>query len=128
MDWPRLASKLTRYGLGIVFLIFGIWQFLDPTSWFGYLPPWATSLGSSTTLIYLNATLDTTLGLLLILGLLTRIAGIIAALHLAGIIATIGFNEVAVRDLGLAIVAVAVAAAGPDEWCLDKKFSSKITS
>lgn len=123
-----LGPKLTRYGVGIVFLIFGIMQFMDPTSWLGYLPSWSSSFPvSPQTLIYLNGTLDFVLGALLILGFLTRIAAAIAALHLLGIIFSLGFNEIAVRDLGLAIVAAAIAFAGPDDWCVDRKFSWKLS-
>jgi uncharacterized membrane protein YphA (DoxX/SURF4 family) len=122
MDWnkyQRYGMPAVRYGLAIVFLIFGIWQYIDPVSWMGYLPPWVPV--DPTLAIYANATLDTSLGLLLALGLFTRIAGAVATLHLLGIVATLGFNEVAVRDIGLAVAALGVFFNGPDGLSLDRK-------
>lgn len=125
-DIPPMA--IARYGLGAVFLAFGIMQWSDPAGWFGYLPVHGVFGLSDATLIYLNGALDFAIGVSLLLGILTRMAAIIAALHLAGIIAFLGFNDVAVRDAGLLIVAIAIALNGPDAWCLRKKWRSTARS
>jgi uncharacterized membrane protein YphA (DoxX/SURF4 family) len=115
------APAVVRWGLGIVFLIFGIWQWAAPTSWYGYLPS-SLPLGiAQGTAIALNGTLDFVIGALILLGLLTRIAAIIGAAHLAIIASTLGWNDVMVRDLGLVIVALGVALRGPDRLCLDQR-------
>lgn len=125
--WKTYAPKFARYGLAVVFLTFGVMQWADPTSWLGYLPAYAHGmLGlSDTTLIYLNGTFDFVIGLFLALGLLIRLFGAIAFFHLLGIILSMGWNEVAVRDIGLMVVCVSVFLRGSDDWSLDRKIMWK---
>lgn len=112
---------IARYALAVVFIAFGIMQLLSPEQWYGYLPSFTSSIGlSDATLILLNGLLDLAIGILLAAGIFTRIVAIIATAHLAGIILTLGFNDVAVRDAGLLILAAAIALNGPDRWCLRK--------
>ena len=46
------------------------------------------------------------LGTLLIIGLYTRIVAFIMAIHLALVVASLGFNEIAARDIGLLSIAL----------------------
>jgi uncharacterized membrane protein YphA (DoxX/SURF4 family) len=118
----EIGPALTRIGVAVVFLVFGVWQFVDPVSWYGYLPASLPFGLSPATALYLNGALDVLLGVALILGIFARIVAIIAAVHLAIITSTLGWNDVTVRDLGLVIVLLGVAIYGTDRWCLEKKF------
>ncbi|MDO8460259.1 MAG: DoxX family membrane protein [Nanoarchaeota archaeon] len=115
------APMSVRYGVGIVFLLFGISQITDPSSWLGYLPVGISNYIVPTTFILFNGVFDLTLGILLLLGLFTRIVSAIAVLHLLGILATLGYNEVSIRDFGLMLGALSVFLNGPDMWCVDRK-------
>lgn len=119
MELKPYAPVAVRFGLGLVFLVFGIDQWIRPEHWFGYLPDWVG--GSPELLIHLNGTFDLAIGIMLLLGLLTRIVAILATLHVFGIALTVGFNEVAVRDAGLGLAALAIALHGPDQWCIDPR-------
>ena len=119
----RVPMAIARYGLGIVFFVFGVMQWLDPASWFGYLPVHGIFGLSDTALVFMNGTFDLLLGALLLAGLFTRVAAGLAALHLAAVIAFWGFNDVAVRDFGLLVVAVAVLVNGADDWSADMRMS-----
>ena len=117
------AQSVIRYGVALVFLIFGIWQLIDPSSWLGYVPSYVPF--NPTIAVYLNGVVDLLLGALLLIGFLTRIVAIVAALHLAAITSSLGFNDVMVRDLGLVIVLVGIAMHGPDQLCIEMKKSKK---
>jgi uncharacterized membrane protein YphA (DoxX/SURF4 family) len=123
--WKGYAPKFARYGLAFVFLTFGIMQWVDPASWLGYIPAWAHVGLSDTTLIYLNGTFDFVIGLFLLLGLLIRLFGAIAFFHLLGIVLSMGWNEVTIRDIGLMIVCVSVFLRGSDDWSIDKNIMWK---
>ncbi len=117
------TPAIARWGVGIVFFIFGISQLLNPSSWMAYLPDFALNIGvNSTTLIYMNGVFDLTLGILLLLGIFTRIIALIGILHIIGIIFSLGYNDVSVRDFGLLIVLVSALIHGADKLCLVKKF------
>jgi len=119
-NYKRYAPAFARYGVGIVFLIFGIWQFVEPSSWEGYLPAFVISNFNAATFIYFNGAFDSLIGILLISGAFVRVAAALGALHLLGIVFSLGWNDAAVRDIGLLIVLIAVFLNGKDELCLGK--------
>ncbi len=104
------SITIARLGLAIVFLWFGINQLLAPENWISWLPLWIENVpGSPEMHIIMHGLFDTTVGILLFSGYFARIGALGAAAGLAGIISTIGYNDIAVRDFGLLIVALAVA-------------------
>jgi hypothetical protein len=65
------------------------------------------------------------IGVFLLLGLLIRLFGAIAFLHLLGIVLAMGWNEITIRDIGLMIVCLSVFLRGSDDWSLDKNIMWK---
>lgn len=124
MKYSKYAPAAVRVGLSIVFILFGLDQWIRPEYWLGYLPSWIAGF-SDLALIYANGILDFVLGVLLLLGFLTRPAAIVATLHLFGIALTLGYNDVAIRDIGLAFAALSVALHGYDDWCLDARRATR---
>ncbi len=115
------APAIARYGVGIVFFIFGISQLINPENWLGYLPGYILNIGiSPANLIYANGVFDLVIGALLLLGLFVRVVALISSLHLIGIIISLGYNDVAIRDFGLLIVLISIFIHGPDKLCLKK--------
>jgi len=120
------APVFLRISISLVFLWFGLVQLFDRESMIGYLPQFAYSLPVEPfTLIFLNGIFETVLGGLLLLGLFTRISSFLLGLHLIGITFSLGYNDIAIRDLGLALATFAIFLHGPDKWCLDKKRRNK---
>jgi uncharacterized membrane protein YphA (DoxX/SURF4 family) len=115
------APSIARYGVGVVFFIFGISQLLSPENWLGYLPSFTYNLGITPgNLIFMNGIFDLVLGLFLLLGLFVRIFALLGSLHLIGIIVSLGYSDVAVRDLGLLIVLISIFLNEQDRLCLGK--------
>ncbi len=104
--WVLLA------GLAFVFLYFGIEKFVDPFTWIGWMPTWMDGLLGlpvSSWLSIIGGT-EILIGVMLIVPMraMQRTGSFLAVLHLCGILATIGWNDVAVRDVGLLAMAIAV--------------------
>jgi uncharacterized membrane protein YphA (DoxX/SURF4 family) len=100
---------IIRLGLAIVFLWFGISKILQPESWIAWLPTWIEQLPiSTTTHLILQGIAEAILGVLLLLGLFTRLAAAIAAILLVAVIITIGYNDIAIRDLAILSIAIAL--------------------
>ena len=110
---------LTRVALGSLLLWFGTTGIATPETLIGYVPGWVGIDPSRA--VFLNALLDTALGVLLLIGWQTRVTAAMVALHIAGIAASAGYNDVMARDTALALVAAAVAINGPDRWTLDNR-------
>jgi len=120
------APVLARYGIGIVFFIFGIDQLIRPEAWIAWIPDsiinFATNFSiNNISFIYFNGLFDLIIGLLLLVGLFVRVTALIGTLHIIGIIFSLGYNDISVRDFGLLLVLISVFLNGPDELCLDKK-------
>ncbi|MBI2139950.1 DoxX family protein [Candidatus Woesearchaeota archaeon] len=119
--YKETAPAAVRLGISFVVLWFGISQLANPGSWLGYLPSWSSALPiQPESLVFLNGMFETIVGLLLILGFLTRIAAGLAGLHILAIAFSLGYNDVAVRDIGLSVMAFAAALYGPDKYCLER--------
>ncbi|MEK6895341.1 MAG: DoxX family protein [Nanoarchaeota archaeon] len=110
-----------RISLSLIFLWFGINQIYSPTNWTGFVPSFVSSIISPGTVVLMNGALEIILGLFLIFGLYVRFSSFILSIHLLGIALSMGYNAVAVRDLGLAFATLAIFFNGADKWCLDYK-------
>lgn len=120
------SPALARYGVGIVFFIFGISQLLSPENWIRWLPSFILNTNiSPLNLIYINGIFDLIVGLLLLTGFFVRIVAFLGSLHLLGIIISLGYNDIAIRDLGLLIVLISVFLHGPDKLSLQTKLKNK---
>ncbi|MBX4196667.1 DoxX family protein [Candidatus Pacearchaeota archaeon] len=117
----KYAPIILRVGISLVFLWFGSQQLLHASDWTTYLPGWVNSLPlQPTTFVLANGIFEIIFGLMLILGLFTRFTAALLAIHMLGIVSSIGYNDVAIRDFGLFMACVAIFFYGPDEWCLKK--------
>ncbi len=124
VNLEKYSKPVLRISMCIVFLYFGFQQITSPVEWTGFVPDYALVFGmSAKTVVIMNALLELSLGTLLVLGLFTRFSALILSWHLFGIAFTLGFNDLGIRDLGLALATLVVFLNGADAFCLDKKFS-----
>ena len=124
--YKRYAPFIVRIGISLLLLWFGLNQLFDTANWLVWLPQWAYNLPfPAETLIRINGTFEVVVGSLLLLGLFTRWSALLIALHIAGIALNLGYNDIAVRDLGLAFAALSIFFNGADFKCLDRKVREK---
>lgn len=121
-DYKKYAPAIVRIGISLVLLWFGLTNIFKPDYLLGYLPLSVAQLipFAPTTFMMLNGAFEVIIGVLLLLGIFTRAAALLTALHIAGIAFSLGYNDIAVRDIGLAIAAFSVFVHGPDDWCMRK--------
>jgi len=122
----KYAKPLLRIAMSLVFLYFGFQQVYSPDNSTGFVPELLTStIITANNIVILNGIVELSLGLFLIIGLYTRFASLILALHLFGISFSLGFTPLGVRDFGLSFATLAVFLNGPDQYTLDAKFAKK---
>ena len=121
------APAVLRIGIGLTILWFGVQMFIDTQTWMSYIPQYATDLTglSLEQLTYINGVIEVTLSLCLILGVFVRTAAILMAVHIAFIALELGYNQIAIRDWGLALAALSIFFYGADSWSLQKGFTKK---
>lgn len=119
------APAVVRVGLSLVFLWFGSQQLMHTESWVGIVPDWAASLSgmSASTLVLLNGGFEVIFGLAMLVGFFTRTAALLLALHMFQIVSIVGYNDIGVRDFGLAMATLSVFLHGMDKLCLDARLS-----
>src|SRR3989344_4955326 len=121
--YQRFAAPTLRIGISLVFLWFGFVNMFNPEMLVGYLPGFVYNFPiQATTFMILNGIVETVLALLMLTGLFTRICALLYGLHVLGIAFGVGYNDVAIRDVGLAIAAFSIFLHGPDQWTLDQKW------
>lgn len=119
------APALLRYSVAAIFLWFGIEQIVHTDAW-TYLIPDAlinTFHISAATFVFANGCMEVVLALLLVLGIGTRIAALILAVHLFNILPVVGYSATSVRDFGLAMAALVVFLNGADKYTLDYRWA-----
>lgn len=116
------APVVVRLGLTFVFVWFGASQILSQTMWTSLIPSYATEFTglSAATLVLSNGIMEVVLAILLAFGIRIRIVATLLALHLIGIIGTVGLSAVGIRDIGLMLAMFSVALHGADEYSFDK--------
>lgn len=118
----QYGPVLLRAGISLVFLWFGTSQIFKPTDFTGFLPGFLAALPiKPNDFVFMNGTFEVIFGLLLITGTFTRIAALLLGLHLGAIAATLGINQIGVRDFGLTLSTLSIALLGEDKFCLDSK-------
>ena len=126
MKLDRLKSfsaPILRISMSLVFIWFSISQFQAPTSWTGFVPEFATNLSGldAKTLVLAHAVFEMIFGISLLIGIYTRFVAFLLAIHLLAISFSLGYNAIAIRDLGLSVATISVFLHGPDKWSLMKK-------
>ena len=123
----KYSVFIIRIGLALVLLWFGIDEIINPENWFGYIPQWLISIlpFSLKTFFILNGIFEMVIGLLLLIGLYTRIFAFIAALHLLIITLSLGYNDIAIRDFGLTLMAISLVFSGSGNLSLDSQRKNK---
>lgn len=125
-DLEKYSKPILRVSISLIFLYFGYQQLISPLAWSGYVPNFVLSFGvSASSLVIFNGLIELIFGVLLFLGLFTRLSSLILAINLFLIMFSLGFNEVSVRDFGLALATLVIFLNGLDEYCLDKIFKKK---
>ena len=120
--YQEYSQIILRIGLSLIFLWFGLTNIFNGKVLINYLPSFAYSLPiGPLTILLINGIFEVFFGLLLIIGLFTRITSLILTLHLLMIVSFLGYNDIAVRDFGLALATLSIFFHGADKWCLDKK-------
>lgn len=100
--FSHLSPIILRVFLGIVFIYFGWTSITTPDMWSGYVPAWTSFIAGAETLVRIHGIVEIALGLLLVMGIQTRIIALILFLDLLHIITLLEFGSVWMRDLGLA--------------------------
>lgn len=99
----KTSFHILRVGIAVTFIWVGVLIFRSPQAWGSFLQPWAAELVSVPLRQAMIATaiLDIAVGFFLLIDVMTWVAALFAAGHLALVLTTVGITEVTVRDIGL---------------------------
>ncbi len=107
------AVTVARIVLGLVCLWFGTNELIQPHLWTGYVPIIPTTGVLPVVLVLLHGGALFVFGIALIVGIVPRIVALFVALLLLEIVLTLsighGVNDIAVRDMGILGLALAIA-------------------
>jgi uncharacterized membrane protein len=109
------AYHIVRVGIAITFLWIGILILQNPELWSGYIQPWVRDLLPlpAVTIMIATAIFDLIVGFFLLVDFWTWIFSLLAAGHIAMVLAVSGIDVVTVRDIGLLAASVAIFVDAP---------------
>lgn len=120
-EWATTAARIL---LGIVCLWFGTNELLQPSLWVGYVPLLPATAGLAVPLVLVHGAVLLVLGVALIVGIAPRVAAGVVALLLLEILLDLlighGITDIAVRDLGILGLAVAILGSGRHRLLLER--------
>ena len=127
-----LGLLLLRVGTGVVFTIFGFDKLIHPFNWVGWVPivvrkqVEATHLLTIFRFLKLQGVAEGVLGVLILVGVWTRLSALLCAAVLAGIVYFLGWDQIGIRDTGLLFSSLALSLLGAGEWSVDGGCGAKI--
>lgn len=109
------ALLVLRVTLGITFVWIGTLIVREPESWAGLIRTEIADLMpiDPATMMFEAGIGDIVIGVMLILGIFPWIAGLLAGLHMLGVVLTIYTGDTTARDIGLMGAGFAVMLASP---------------
>ena len=114
------SPPVSRVLLGVVLAWFGYHELSQPALWTGYVPVVSTTSSLALALVLAHGWVLSVLAVALVAGIAPRLAGAVAVLLLAEIVADLtigpGLNDIALRDLGVLGLAVAVVGSEAPAW------------
>ncbi len=121
MKLNNFSKPILRIAIGVLFLYFGLQQLISPSEWIGFVPNFVLGFGlSANTLVIFNGVVELVLGVMLLIGVYTRVVALLLFINLLIIVFSIGMNPLGIRDLILAIVTFVVFLNGRDRFCFKK--------
>ncbi len=122
----RRITAVVRIVAGVVFVLFGVVKFVEPEYELAEFVRFG--LPNSVAIVYLVGLLEIIGGLMLVLGLLTRLAAAALAMNMAGAVVTAGITVGGPIHLGLApallVAMLYLLWAGPGDPALDARLDT----
>jgi uncharacterized membrane protein len=114
MQRTNIAKWLLILGLVFVFGDFGIDKFMHPNVWMGWLPDGMDGLGGlpKDAWLKLIGAAEILFAFLLLIPVkrVQQTGAILVILHLLAVLTQVGWNDTAVRDIGIMVSAIALLA------------------
>jgi uncharacterized membrane protein YphA (DoxX/SURF4 family) len=107
-SFAKASSIILRLGIGFVFTWFGWSGITNTEQWVGLVPAWTSAFGSPELLVKIHGVVEFVFGILLILGVYTRIAATILFLSLFNTLFAVQ-GPTLIRDIGLATATLSLA-------------------
>lgn len=103
---------LTRIGVALVFITFGIWEMTDPKYWSAFLPAFVAGVISPPTAILIHGILLLAIGTAILTGFYLRIASALAVIMLILIVLSLmyltGYIQIVIRDTAILLLALSI--------------------
>lgn len=114
MQRKAFANALLTAGLAFVFLYFGIDKFVHPQFWIDWMPMWMEGLMglSRNGWMVITGAAEILIAMMLLIPIrnIRQTGAFLCALHLVAVLTQTGWNEIAVRDIGLLFMSLGLFA------------------
>ena len=110
MDNNKIRHYIAKYAIVFIFLVFGIWELIDPGYWSAFVPSFLSN--NALLLVRIHGTILSILAIWLAIGIYFRIAAVISSLIMLDIVVSLfissGFSDLLVRDIVILLLAISL--------------------
>jgi len=100
---------ITRIGISFIFVIFGVWEIVQPGYWSGFVPRFLKDFVDLSLAVQIHGATLLALGLGVLSGFQTKKFGIASTLVMASIVFSLilnfGFSDILIRDVVILLFA-----------------------
>ncbi len=102
MKHEAIRKYLTNYSLALIFIVFGIWELVNPVYWSGFVPALISNFLGNIMIVRVHGLVLAAIGVALAVGYKIKLASAIGTLVMLGIVISLyieaGFTTILVRD------------------------------
>jgi uncharacterized membrane protein len=108
MESEKIRHYLATYAVSFIFIIFGIWEIINPQYWAGFVPSFVSRLpGSANFLVQIHGIVLAAAAISLAFDFKRKIAAALGTLMMLGIVISLyidsGFSTLLIRDIAITL-------------------------
>lgn len=108
-----IRHYLTVYAAAFIFIVFGLWEIINPVYWSGFVPSFISKVFSNVNLLVeIHGIVLTLLGICFVFEFKRKIASVLGTLIMLDIVFSLflesGFSDLLVRDIIITILIVSI--------------------
>ncbi len=113
MKNEAIRHYLTVYASAFIFIVFGLWEIINPIYWSGFVPSFISKFFSNIgLLVQIHGIILTLIGICFVFGFKRKVASVFGTLIMLDIVFSLfiesGFSDLLVRDLVITILIASI--------------------
>ena len=108
----NIQKYIIRFSISLIFIIFGVWEFINPPYWSSFIPEFLASFSFVFVIIIVHGIILLSIGIWLASGYKTKTAAIFGTIMILiitfDVLLSSGFSPLFIRDFVITLIALSI--------------------